>query len=93
MEFLDMNLTKDSIFSLHAIHSLFYRQILKKTFIYSGLKNQTNTRVREDSRLCPEISTKTAIQQFHFRMTTGWIFSGDFEPENAYRTPPVTRGL
>jgi hypothetical protein len=35
MEFLDINLTKDSSFLLHAIHSAFYRRIL-----ISGFKNR-----------------------------------------------------
>jgi hypothetical protein len=36
MEFLDINLTKDSSLLLQAIHSPFFRQILKKTILLSG---------------------------------------------------------
>ncbi len=37
MEFLDINLTKDLSFLLHAIHSPSYcRRILKKTILFSG---------------------------------------------------------
>ncbi len=39
MEFLDINLTKDSRILLYAIHSPFYRCILKKTILFSGFKN------------------------------------------------------
>jgi hypothetical protein len=39
MEFLGINLTKDSSLLLHAIHSHFYWQILKKTMLFSGFKN------------------------------------------------------
>jgi hypothetical protein len=39
MEFLDINLTKDSHILLYAIHSPFYRCILKKTILFSGFKN------------------------------------------------------
>jgi hypothetical protein len=38
MEFLDINLTKDSSLLLHAIHSPFYWRILKKTILLSGFK-------------------------------------------------------
>jgi hypothetical protein len=39
MEFLDINLTKDSNLLLHAIHSAFYWRILKKTILFSGFQN------------------------------------------------------
>jgi hypothetical protein len=40
MEFMDINLTKDSSLLLYAIHSLaFYWRILKSTIVYSGFKN------------------------------------------------------
>jgi hypothetical protein len=42
MEFLKTSFTKDSSISsilLHATHSPFYWQILKKTIAYSGFKN------------------------------------------------------
>jgi len=44
MEFLDINLTKDSSLLLHAIDSPFYRRILKKTILSSVLKNTRKTR-------------------------------------------------
>ncbi len=34
------------------------------------LENQTETRVWEDSSLCPETSTKNAVQEFQFRRGT-----------------------
>ncbi len=39
MNFLDINLTKDSILLLHAIHSPFYWRNWKKTILFSGCKN------------------------------------------------------
>jgi hypothetical protein len=39
MEFLNINLTKDSSLLLHATHSPFYGRILKKTKLFSGFKN------------------------------------------------------
>jgi hypothetical protein len=39
MEFLDINLTKDSSLFLHAIHGPFYLRILQKTILFSGFKN------------------------------------------------------
>jgi hypothetical protein len=39
MEFLNIYLTKHSSHLLHAIHSPFQRQILKKTKLFSGFKN------------------------------------------------------
>jgi hypothetical protein len=39
MEFLDINLTKESRSLLHAIHSTFYWWILKKTRLFSDVKN------------------------------------------------------
>ncbi len=39
MEFLGINLTKESSLSLYAIHSPFDWRILKKTIPYSGFKN------------------------------------------------------
>jgi hypothetical protein len=39
MEFLDINLTKDTRILLYAIHSPFNRCILKKTILFSGFKN------------------------------------------------------
>jgi len=39
MEFLDINLTKDSSLLFHAIHSPFYWRIFNNTILYSGFKN------------------------------------------------------
>ncbi len=39
MEFLDINLTKDSRLLLHAIHRAFHWWILQKTVFYSGFSN------------------------------------------------------
>ncbi len=39
VEFLDINLTKDSSLLLHAIPSPFYWRILKKIILFSGFKN------------------------------------------------------
>jgi hypothetical protein len=50
MEFLDINLTKDSSLLLHAIHSLSTDRFLKKIRIYSGFKN-TNKQIREIRKL------------------------------------------
>ncbi len=36
MEFLDINVTKDSSLLLHAIYSPFLRQILKNTKLFTG---------------------------------------------------------
>ncbi len=40
MEFLDINLTKDSSLLLYAIHSPFCWGILKKAILFSGFKNK-----------------------------------------------------
>jgi hypothetical protein len=39
MEFVDISLTKELSLLLHAIHSLFYWRILKKTILFSSFKN------------------------------------------------------
>jgi hypothetical protein len=39
MEFLDINVKKDSSLLLHAVHSPFYWRILRRTILYSGYKN------------------------------------------------------
>jgi hypothetical protein len=90
---MDINLKKGWGILLHAIHSPFYWRILKKTILFSGLKNpyekstkqensslfknsilqngkmrvenQTKTRIWEYLSLCPETSTKNAVQEFH----------------------------
>jgi hypothetical protein len=51
MEFLDINLTKYQSLLLHAIHSPFsWRRTLKKTKLYSGLKN-TNRKICKTRKL------------------------------------------
>jgi hypothetical protein len=50
MEFLDINLTKDLSLLLHAIHSSFYRWILKKTILHSGFANLYK-KIRETRKL------------------------------------------
>jgi hypothetical protein len=40
MEFVDINLTKDSSLLLNDIHSPFHLRILKKTILFSGFKNK-----------------------------------------------------
>jgi hypothetical protein len=48
MEFLDIDLTKDSSLFLHGIHSLFYWRILKKTRLFFGFKNpEKNRQIRK----------------------------------------------
>jgi hypothetical protein len=39
LKFHDINLTKDSSLLIHAIHSPFYWQILKKPIFFSGFNN------------------------------------------------------
>ncbi len=50
MEFLDINLTKDSSLLLSAIYSPFYWRILRKTILFSGLKNPYK-QIRETRKL------------------------------------------
>jgi hypothetical protein len=49
MEFLDINLTKDSSLLLHSIHSPFYRRILKKTILFSGFKNHSKKSAKQEN--------------------------------------------
>ncbi len=58
MEFLDINLTKDSSHLLHAIYSPFYRRILKKPILFSGLNNPYK-KIREKEKL-------ESVHEFHF---------------------------
>jgi hypothetical protein len=50
MEFLDINLTKDSSLMLNDFHSSFYWWILKKTILFSGFKNHYKI-IRETRKL------------------------------------------
>jgi hypothetical protein len=50
MEFLGISFTKDSSLLLHAIHSHFYWQVLKKTMLFSGFKNPFK-KIRETRKL------------------------------------------
>jgi hypothetical protein len=48
----------------------------KKTRVFcrtekTTVENRTKTGTSEDSSLCPETSTKTAVQEFHLRILTG----------------------
>ncbi len=52
MEFLDMNLTKDSSLLLHAIHSLSIGRLLKKTRLYSGFKSTYKNPQYKKTRVC-----------------------------------------
>jgi hypothetical protein len=54
MGFLDINLTKDLNFLLHAIHSPFYWRILKKTILYSGFKIPKKIRKTRKLESIPE---------------------------------------
>ncbi len=55
MDFLDINLTKDSSLLLHAIHSLSTDGFLKKTSLYSGFKNTyKNPRNKKKIESIPE---------------------------------------
>jgi hypothetical protein len=51
MEFLDINLTKDSSLLPRTIHSPFYCRILQKAIFFSGFKNphKKNPRKQENS--------------------------------------------
>ncbi len=50
MEFLDINWTKDSSLLLTVIQSPFYWRILKKTILFSGIKNPYK-KLRETRKL------------------------------------------
>jgi hypothetical protein len=49
MEFLDINLTKDSSLLLHAIHSPFYRRILRKPYFSLVLKILTKKSAKQEN--------------------------------------------
>ncbi len=49
MEFLDINLTKDSSLWLHAMHSPFYWRILKKPILYSGFNDPYKESTKQES--------------------------------------------
>ncbi len=51
MEFLDINLTKDSSLSLHTIHSPFYWWVLKKTILYSGFKTTYEKAAKQENSI------------------------------------------
>jgi hypothetical protein len=52
IEFLDMNLTKDSSLLLHVIHSLSTGGFLQKTRLYSGFKKSFKNPRNKKTRLC-----------------------------------------
>ncbi len=49
MEFLDISLQKTSSLLLHGIHSPFYWRILKKTMLYSGIKNTCKKLAKQEN--------------------------------------------
>ncbi len=49
MEFLDINVTKDSRLLLYAIHSPFYLRILQETIFYSGFKNPYKKSAKQEN--------------------------------------------
>ncbi len=49
MEFLDINLTKESTHLLHAIHSSFYWRIWKKTKLISGFKKPYKKSAKQEN--------------------------------------------
>ncbi len=51
MEFLDIDLAKDSSLSLHAIHSLSTGGFLKKTRLYSGFKNTYKKLLKQENSI------------------------------------------
>jgi hypothetical protein len=51
IEFLEINLTKDSSLLLHAIHSPFTGGLKKKIILYPGFKNAVQTKIRETRKL------------------------------------------
>jgi hypothetical protein len=76
MEFLDIKF--DSSILFHAIHSLFYWRILKKTILLCGFinpykksakqENSSLKSIKPDSSFCPQTSTKNSVQEFHLRI-------------------------
>ncbi len=85
MKFLDINLTKDSSLLIHAIHSPFFKKSAKQesTSLFMTefcrtetlrLENRAKTWVWEDSSLCPETSTKNAVQEFRLWCPKAEIF-------------------
>jgi hypothetical protein len=49
MEFLDINITKDSSSLFRAIHSPFYWRISKKTILFSGFKNPYKKSAKQEN--------------------------------------------
>jgi hypothetical protein len=80
MEFLGINLTKDSSLLLHAIHSPFYWRILKKKTLFSGFKNHYKKYAKQENsslfmncilnngKMRVENLTKNVVQEFHLRV-------------------------
>jgi len=50
MEFLDINLTRDSSLLHHAIHSSFSLQILKKIILFFGFKILTKKSAKQEKK-------------------------------------------
>ncbi len=49
MEFLHINMTKNSSLLLHPIHIPFYWRILKKTILYSGFINTPKKSAKQEN--------------------------------------------
>ena len=49
MEFLDISLIKGSSLLLHAIHSILYWRILRKTIVFSGFKNSYKKSAKQEN--------------------------------------------
>ncbi len=52
MEFLDINVTKDLNLLLHDFYSTFYRQILKKTKLFTGFQDPYKKSAKQETRVC-----------------------------------------
>jgi hypothetical protein len=49
MEFLDINVTKDSSLLLHDFYSTFYRQIFKKTRLFTGFQDPYQKSAKQEN--------------------------------------------
>jgi hypothetical protein len=63
MEFLDISLTKGESLLLHAIHSILYWRILRKTIVFSGFKNSYKKSAKQEN---PRNQTKTLVRENEF---------------------------
>ena len=94
MEFLDINLTKDSRLWLSAIHSPFCGGFYKKSYsalLWNAYKKIPKTRGRGPDKnlsrkrleftVCPETSVKNAVQEFHLWTVRGFFTYKFSKPE------------